>query len=93
MVEDFNAHIVQPVSVSDTRFGTPQSIAHLTIEANSRLNRTTIADISSEEDLTVLLHIREGEAHIPPEPACVLAPGDEIVILASEEKLRGLEIC
>ena len=92
VAEALNVHVVQPVSISNTQFGVPQNIAHLTVEANSWLYRAAIADLTREDDLTVLLHIREDDVHIPPNPAHILAPGDEIVVLASQEKLRGLEI-
>jgi Trk K+ transport system NAD-binding subunit len=92
VAETLNMHIVQPVTVSGAQFGTPQSIVHLTVEANSRLDRATIAALTREENLTVLLHIRGGDIHIPPDPTHILTPGDEIVILASEDKLRGLKI-
>lgn len=88
VAEALNTHIVQPVSVSDARFGAPQNIAHLTIEANSRLNRIGITDLTREDDLTVLLHISGDTVSIPPDPAHILVPGDRIVVLASEEKLR-----
>ncbi len=92
VAEALNMHIVQPVTVSGAQFGTPQSIAHLTVEPNSRLDHTAIGELTRQQNLTVLLHIRKDEVHIPPDPAQILAPGDEIVVLASEEKLRGLEI-
>lgn len=88
VAEALNARIVQPVTVSDTQLGGPLSIARLTVEANSRLHRAVIADLTREDDMTVLLHIREDEVYIPPNPAHILAPNDEIVVLASEEKLR-----
>ncbi len=91
VAEALNMHIVQPVTVSSAQFGIPQSIAHLTIEATSRLHRVAIADLTREADLTVLLHIHEDNVYIPPDPTCVLVPEDEIVVLASEEKLRELE--
>ena len=92
VAEALNMHIVQPVTASGAQFDAPQSIAQLTVEANSRLDGAAIADLTGEADLTVLLHIREDEVHIPPEPTQILAPDDEIVVLASEEKLRGLGI-
>ncbi|MBN2393281.1 MAG: NAD-binding protein [Anaerolineae bacterium] len=92
VAEALNRYYVQPVSIDGIQLGESVNIARLAIEANSPLHRATIAGLTSEDDLTVLLHIRSGQVHIPPDPACVLAPGDEIVILASEEKLCGLEI-
>jgi len=92
VAEALNMRVVQPVTVSSAQFGAPQSIAHLTVEAGSRLESAAIAALTREENLTVLLHIRGSNVHIPPEPTHILAPGDEIVVLASEEKLRGLEI-
>ena len=91
VAEALNMYIVQPVTVSREQFGVPQSIAHLTVEANSRLDGVAIATLTREAGLTVLLHIRKDEVHIPPNPTHILAPGDEIVTLASEEKLRELE--
>ncbi len=92
VAEALNMHVVQPVTVSGAQFGAPQSIAHLTVEAGSRLDRAIITALTREENLTVLLHIRGDEVHIPPDPTCILTPDDEIVVLASEDKLRGLEI-
>lgn len=88
VAEALNTRIVQPVAVSGMQFGGPLFIAHLTVAANSRLHGLTIADLMREDDLTVLLHIHADEVYIPPNPAHVLAPEDEIVVLASEEKLR-----
>ncbi|MFN2285077.1 MAG: potassium channel family protein [Anaerolineae bacterium] len=90
VAEALNRHYVQPVTAGGMQLGDSVNIARLTIEADSTLQRTSIAALTREEDLTVLLHIRAGEVHIPPDPVCILAPGDEIVVLASEEKLRGL---
>lgn len=92
VAEALNMYIVQPVTVSSAQFGTPQSIAHLTVAADSHLDRVAIADLTRQESLTVLLHIRGDEVHIPPDPTQILVPDDEIVVLASEEKLRGLVI-
>ena|GEM_PF-350436 len=92
VTEALNAYLVQPVSISDTQLGVPLFIAHLTVAPHSRLDRVAIADLTREADLTVLLHIGGDDVHIPPDPACVLAPDDEIVVLASEEKLRPLKI-
>lgn len=100
VAEALNMHISQPVTVSGAQFGAPQfggppssplNIALLSVEADSRLDRAIIADLTYEDDLTVLLHICEDDVHIPPNPAHVLVPGDKIVVLASEEKLRGLD--
>lgn len=91
VAEALNMHIVQPVTVSGAQFGTPQSIAHLTVGANSRLDGAAIADLTHEENLTILLHIRGDEIHIPPDPTYILEPDDGIVVLASQEKLLDLE--
>ena len=57
VAEAINLYVVQPVTVSGAQFGTPQSIAHLTVEANSHLHHAAIGDLTREADLTVLLHI------------------------------------
>ncbi len=92
VAEALNVYVVQPVTISSAQFGVSQSLAHLTVTANSRLHHAAIADLTREANMTVLLHIREDTVYIPPDLAQILAPGDEIVVLASEEKLRGLEI-
>ncbi|HOT92812.1 MAG TPA: NAD-binding protein [Anaerolineae bacterium] len=91
VAEALNVYVVQPVAVSNARFGASLNLAHLTVATNSRLHRATIADLTHEADMTVLLHIREDEVHIPPDPACILEADDEIVVLTSQEKLLGLE--
>ncbi|MBN2004354.1 MAG: NAD-binding protein [Anaerolineae bacterium] len=86
--EALNIHMTQPLNVADDRF----VIARLTVEPLSRLHRARIAALNEQEDLTVLLHKTGKVIHVPPVPENSLAVGDEVVVLASREKLCALSI-
>jgi Trk K+ transport system NAD-binding subunit len=80
-------HVPQPVEVGDERF----FMARLVVEALSNLINTSLQALNLEEELTVLLHLRAGQVNLVPLALhLVLAPGDEIVVLASYEKLQDL---
>jgi Trk K+ transport system NAD-binding subunit len=80
-------HVPQPVEISDEQF----FIARIVVEALSNLINTSLQGLNLEEDLTVLLHLRAGEVNISPlPPHLVLKPGDDIIVLASYEKLQEL---
>lgn len=81
-----DTHLVHEVDVGDAQF----RIARLMVASGSRLHRATIADLNREDDLTVLLHARMDDIHIPPDPDAALAPGDEIIVLASQAKLHEI---
>jgi Trk K+ transport system NAD-binding subunit len=67
----------------------PQVIVRLQVNLSS-LYGTLIADLQQEEDLTVLLHTRDGQVSIPPNLETRLRVGDEILVLITEDKLGEL---
>jgi Trk K+ transport system NAD-binding subunit len=80
-------HVPQPVQVGDERF----FIARFLVEPLSNFVDTHLDVLDLEEDLTVLLHLRAGRINVPPLLShLVLAPGDELIVLASYEKLQDL---
>lgn len=78
-----DTHLTLEVAVG----GVQMHVAHIAVTPASCLYRTTIADLTREDDLTVLLHTRAGVVDLPPNPDTVLKPGDEIIVLATPEKL------
>ena len=64
--------------------------ARLVVERNSHLHLATIAALTRQDGLTVLLHVRADEVDVPPNPDAVLQPGDEIIVLASPDKLHEI---
>ena len=70
--------------------GEPKAIVRLQIEAIA-LQDVQVGTLHQETDLTVLLHARNNTVNIPPDMQTRLVAGDEIVVMASEEKLAELE--
>ncbi len=79
-------HVAQRVDVNDARL----FLARLEVQTLSALVDRSIAQLNDEEDLSVVLHTRQGEVMIPPEMHRHLQVGDEIVVLASQEQLQDL---
>ncbi|RME76837.1 MAG: hypothetical protein D6784_04980 [Chloroflexi bacterium] len=77
---------VHPINVA----GTPQLVVRLTIRPDSQLAGTAVDDLHQQEGLTALLHARDGQVDIPPQPGAVLQAGDELVVLATESMLADL---
>jgi Trk K+ transport system NAD-binding subunit len=69
--------------------GIPQAIARLQINL-SALDGLSVADLQREENLTVLLHARNGQVTIPPQGETCLSVGDEVLVLTTEKKLIDL---
>ena len=67
----------------------PQVIVRLQVRL-SALYDVDVEDLSHEENVTVLMHTRDGEVNIPPLPRTRLRVDDEIVVLATEDKLSDL---
>ncbi|MCB0196400.1 MAG: NAD-binding protein [Anaerolineae bacterium] len=68
---------------------TMQAITRLHI-GGSILNGMPLSALQAEEDLTILLHARNGHVEIPPDLTVSLQMGDEIVVMATEERLDSL---
>ena len=81
-----NIHTTQPIDVGEEKL----VIARLVIETLSGLYHEKASALTQQDDLTVLLHKTKSGVQIPPAPDATLAPDDEIVVLASSEKLREL---
>lgn len=67
-------------------------LARITIEAGAALFGAPIGALAQDSDLIILLHQRGDQIEIPPDPASDLHAGDELVILATQEKLRALSL-
>ncbi len=67
----------------------PQVIVRLEVTL-SALYGLHISALQEEEGLTVLLHARGDQVNIPPELETRLQVGDEIIVLATEDKLGDL---
>lgn len=67
----------------------PQVIVRLQVRL-SALYDVDVEDLSDEENVTVLMHTRDGEVNIPPLPRTRLRVDDEIVVLTTEDKLSDL---
>ncbi len=80
------ANIAQPVSVGERDF----FLTRFTVQALSRLVDVTCGELDAEEGVIAVLHAHRGEIEIPPRPESRLGIGDEIVVLASRERLRDL---
>ncbi len=76
---------VRQVDIKDVS----QVIVRLEISL-SALYGVYLEDLQEEEDLSVLLHARAGQINIPPKPRTRLRVGDEIIVLATEDKLGEL---
>lgn len=81
-----NIHLNQPVKLGEADL----IIARITIGTLSGLFRETVDTLTRERDLTILLHKRESHIQVPPDPKQGMRSGDEIVVLASRDKLREL---
>ncbi|MCB0210676.1 MAG: NAD-binding protein [Anaerolineae bacterium] len=68
---------------------TMQAITRLHISGTA-LNGVPLSALHAEEDLTILLHTRNGHVEIPPNLTTLLQMGDQIVVMATEEKLALL---
>ena len=79
-------HMAQLVEVSEAKL----FLARLKVRSLSALLGVSLKTLDSEEGLTVVLHMRNHKVVVPPEPEICLKVGDEIVVLASQEKLRTL---
>jgi len=69
--------------------GKRQAIARVYIQM-SALQDMPIAKLQQEEELTILLHARNDQVSIPPPMETHLQVGDEIIVMATEEKLDNL---
>lgn len=79
-------NVAQPVAVEGGHF----YLARLTVRSDSSLAGRTIASLDVEAALTVALLVRDNAVLIPPPADNVLQAGDELVVLASLERLREL---
>lgn len=79
-------HLNQPVKLGEADL----VIARMTISTLSGLFRETVDTLTRERDLTILLHKRESHIQVPPNPKQGIRSGDEVVVLASRDKLREL---
>lgn len=84
--ETLQVHVAQPVEVSDVRF----FLTRFAVRTLSSLVGLSIAELDAEQGLTTVLHARAQTIDIPPNPKTNLRIGDEIVVLASQSKLRDL---
>lgn len=76
---------MRPVRVG----GEVKAIVRLQVNSTD-LQDVSLAKLHQEEDLTILLHARNGTVTIPPKLETRLLPGDEIVVMAGEKKLAAL---
>ena len=83
-----NIHLTQSVALGDQVY----VIARMTIETLSGLSRDPIDRLNQQSNLTVLLHKRGNQVLIPPDPQAYLRAEDEIVILATRERLREIDL-
>lgn len=84
---DFVAAALNRRNIRSVQLGpVTHSITRLRING-ARLAGLPLSSLQAEEDLTILLHTHQGQVNIPPPLETALTPGDEIVIMATEEKL------
>lgn len=83
-----NLNLSQPITLG----GEQLSIARMRVETLSGLFRERIRALTDQEGITVLLHKRDNALTVPPHPEILLRPGDEIVLLATWEKLRAITL-
>ncbi|MBN1248897.1 MAG: potassium channel protein [Anaerolineae bacterium] len=81
-------HVTERVALA----GSIYHMARIAIEPVARLCGTTIGALTEQEDVTVLLYKQGNRVQIPPDPTQHLKSGDEIVVLATREKLRELSL-
>ncbi|MCB0166136.1 MAG: NAD-binding protein [Anaerolineae bacterium] len=87
---DFVAAALNRRNIRSVEVGyTTQAITRLQINGGA-LNGASLAALHAEQDLTILLHARNGQVDIPPNLTTELQLGDEIVVMATEEKLDSL---
>ncbi|MFP4344597.1 MAG: potassium channel family protein [Anaerolineales bacterium] len=84
--ETLQVNVAQPVEVDDVRF----FLTRFAVRPLSSLVGVSIAELDAEPGLTTVLHTRAQAIDIPPTPQTHLRIGDEIVVLASQSKLRDL---
>jgi Trk K+ transport system NAD-binding subunit len=83
-----NLNLSQPITLG----GEELSIARMRVENLSGLFRERVDALHDQAGVTVLLHKRDRRLLVPPHPETLLRPGDEIVLLATWEKLRALSL-
>ena len=83
-----NLNLSQPITLG----GEQLSIARMRVETLSGLFRERIEALTDQEGITVLLHKRDSALTVPPHPETTLRRGDEIVLLATWDKLRALSL-
>ena len=83
-----NLNLSQPITLG----GEQLSIARMRVETLSGLFRERIEALTDQEGITVLLHKRDSALTVPPHSETTLRRGDEIVLLATWEKLRALSL-
>jgi Trk K+ transport system NAD-binding subunit len=81
-----NLHLAQAVTIGDEEL----ALVRLKVESGSRLIGQTIGALNAQDDLTVVLYARHDRVDLPPDPEIHLQTGDELVLLASSERLRQL---
>ncbi|MCB0222397.1 MAG: NAD-binding protein [Anaerolineae bacterium] len=87
---DFVAAALDRRNIRSVEVGhTTQAITRLQINGAS-LNGASLAALHNEQDVTILLHARGDQVDIPPNLTTKLQMGDEIVVMATEEKLDWL---
>jgi hypothetical protein len=69
--------------------GLTQAIVRLHIQPLALDNLPLLA-LHQEEGITILLHAHNGRVDIPPQLENHLQVGDEIIVMATEEKLESL---
>jgi Trk K+ transport system NAD-binding subunit len=79
-------HVAQRVEVGEGRL----FVARLKVQTLSALVSNSIAELNAEEGLTAVLHARKNVVSIPPVLRTRLRVDDELVVLASQEKLQDL---
>ncbi len=82
-----NIHLTQPVVLG----GNVLHMARIKVEAPSNLVQQSIGELTEHQGLTVLMHKRCDHVQIPPDASQCLISGDEIVILATPDKLREID--
>jgi len=83
-----NIHLTQSVTLGDQVY----LIARMTIGTLSDLSHDPIDLLDQQSDLTILLHKHGNDVLIPPDPRAYLRAGDEIVMLATRQRLREIDL-
>jgi Trk K+ transport system NAD-binding subunit len=79
-------HLAQPVNLGSVAY----LLGRMKIGTLTQLFRESIGALTQEPNVTVLLHKRGDDISVPPSPRQRLQSGDEIVVLATPEKLWEL---